>query len=335
MEIAQNETAGFDHSGSYLLLEELAAPAEAPDLTVTSIGSGATITVRQPYDGTGSVNDKVTLDAVNIEADATLVLNGDLTVQGLTTIADDTTLTVTNNDKTLTLAGGFADNTTGSFAQTGGDLVRDNGDLAVGGDMTLSGVTANVGTGKLGSLCYGDGNVTHVVLEDNSVVTAAEFGALGPQNDTFTFVDVEDGSSYGSKLIADWYRLTYDLEDTVTEGKIVPPSVLRTETTSAGTTVLKEIPDSLNPHNPVFECWYIFSPDGTERLALMDDAGTLPAGLNGKLLLTAGLAEDDALSGMPGHDADERTSDQRLMELELVENALHACKEGHEDDQQN
>ena len=47
------------------------------------------------------------------------------------------------------------------------------------------------------------------------------------------------------------------------------------------------------------------------------------------------VAKDDALSGMAGHDADERTGDQRLMELELVENALHACEEGDDNDEQD
>ena len=46
-------------------------------------------------------------------------------------------------------------------------------------------------------------------------------------------------------------------------------------------------------------------------------------------------AEHDALGEVPAYQSDERTGHQRLVELELIENALHAGEEGNDDDENN
>ena len=46
-------------------------------------------------------------------------------------------------------------------------------------------------------------------------------------------------------------------------------------------------------------------------------------------------AQEDSLRGVTGHKANERACDQRLVELPLVEDALHACQEGNNNHEQD
>ncbi len=46
-------------------------------------------------------------------------------------------------------------------------------------------------------------------------------------------------------------------------------------------------------------------------------------------------AQEDSLRGVTGHKTNERACDQRLVELPLVEDALHACQEGNNNHEQD
>ena len=48
-----------------------------------------------------------------------------------------------------------------------------------------------------------------------------------------------------------------------------------------------------------------------------------------------GAAQNDALLQVTGDQADERAGHQRLVELELIEDALHAGQQGDDNDEQN
>ncbi len=328
------DAATHSHAGlKYLLLEELNTTDKpgktANDLTVSALADNATITVKQPHAASG--NTAVTLDTASFtdtHDEINVILKGDLTVTGTTTIADANTLSVESKDAaaddryTLDLQGGFVE-TKGSFAQKGGNLTGayagEGGttafaDLKVGGNMTLDNVIATVGdAGKLGSTGL-DGVVTTVTIKGGTTVTADIFGALGAQNDTFTFVVIEDGSSYSHKMVQDHYRLEYvDLLDGWTIDPAKQPTVLRTETLDSVVTVLKAIPDPYD--DPVFSCWYILSEDGTQKLALMvnDDSVEVPAGLDGKTLLAGNTASSERT---PTDPAD--TTDTLLVHVWLV-----------------
>ncbi len=300
----------------YLLLEELPAPATANDFTVTSISSGKNITVRQPHTPSGSsdpVNPAVILKDAAFNENTSVVLNGNLTVTGTTSVADNKLLSVTGNTSTLTLNGGLTESE-GSFSQTGGSLVRTNADLAIGGNMTLSGVAANVGTGKIGSTGY-NGNVTTVNISESDV-TADSIGALGALNDTFTFVVLGTGNTLNGTVYADRYRLSYvvssnmdtsDLatvlrtkalyvsgvltgsETTVTESKYMPGGVYVSGVPSDPSVTLGS--------TPPFMYWYILDENGL-RVELASSY-THTDNMTGATVLDAGTTSTERTATSP------------------------------------
>lgn len=244
------------HSGSYLLLNEFDAYDGKSSLTVSGLSGSAKVQT-----------NAMTLRDMQAGCDIPLYLNGDLTLSGTARIAEGKTLDVMSGTNTFT-AGGFAGN--GSYRQTGGRLTG-TGDLIVGGNMTLDQVTADLPGKRLGS--SGASGVTTVTILD-SAVNAARTGALGAQNETFTFVVTDDGSTVTGDLIRDHYRIRYDLPDGKYDvGSL--PKVLRSTTTAEGITYVPAIPDAPTcTGTSSFRNWYMTKPDGTNvALSRTDVAG--------------------------------------------------------------
>lgn len=234
------------HSGSYLLLNEFNDYDGQRELTVKGLSSGAKVQT-----------NALAIQKLTVDCDTPLELNGDLTVSGTAQIAEGKTLSVAAGTNTF-IVNGFAGN--GSYSQTGGTL-SGTGDLIVGGNMTLDGVAAELTDRNLGS--NGAAGVTTVTLQ-NSMVTAAQVGALGAQNETFTFVETDESTISGD-LIQDHYRIKYGLSDAKYAADSLP-KVLRSTTASGVTTYKPAIPAEptySGTSTSTFQNWYVTKPDGT------------------------------------------------------------------------
>ncbi len=243
------------HGGSYLLLSAFDAYDGTNDLTVNGLGANARVQT-----------NAMVLRSLDVGCDTPLYLNGNLTVSGTTQIAAEKTLNLVAGTNTFT-AGGFAGQ--GHYRQTGGKLTG-SVDLIVGGNMTLDQVAATLPGKRLGS--SGAAGVTTVTIE-NSEVTAAQVGALGAQNETFTFVALDDSSVIYGDLIRDHYRIRYDLSDTKYDTSGLP-KVLRSTTAAGVTTFVPEIPDAPSCSGASsFRNWYMTKPDGTNVVLSKTDVG--------------------------------------------------------------
>jgi len=286
-----NVTQGSEthaHSSNYLLISEF-ANAAANDLTVESLTEGATITIKP-----------MTLTDVTVEesAKANVVIDGTVTLAGKINIEDGATLDVradANDVVALTGAAGYIGGSNGTYKQTGGTLTSTNNMEGENLTVELDGVTATIPSlivkdltleeatvtatatdGKVGSGGKTDA-VTNVRIS-NSTVNAGTIGALGNQNETFTFVTLEGSNTLTGKLVQDHYRLTYVLEDTnfVKQAGVPVDStgtkldtVFRTETSTDGVvTAMPAVPadPKFNGDASYFETWYLL--DETERIAL-------------------------------------------------------------------
>ena len=271
-------------SSKYLLLSEK-VPAVSSDLTVNV--SGKTITVKAPAD---TSQNATTIGAMNISGNTDLVLDGDLIVSGVASVAADNTLTVTGNEHGITYRAGLTGE--GDYVQNNGRLTG-NDNVVVKGNMTLKNVTADCTVHSIGSNGGGDKTATTVTISGGNV-TAKNIGAIGEQNKTFTFVKTDSEAKINGKLIRDHYRLQYltsgiDVVLKGTDGKALP-TVLRTETETASgiITVLDSKPAKpTGTDEQAFNCWYILSKNGSKRLALLDSSETTPGGLNSTALLDA------------------------------------------------
>lgn len=183
-----------NHSGAYLLLNELDNAVE--DVTINAGTSNPTITV----------DEKVSLDTLSAKTDAKLNPQGLLTVNKVT-IAEAATLAVTAEEDAGLEPEAFGGD--GSYSQTGGKLEAET-DLVVGGNVALDDVTVTASEKSVGS--SGKSGVTTVYIE-GSTIRAQTIGAIGAQNDTFTFVTLEGTNTLNGMLVQDHYRLAYVLED--------------------------------------------------------------------------------------------------------------------------
>ena len=264
--VTQDDQTHTHANLNYLLLDELNTTEkpdkQANDLTVQSMATNATITVKQPHSASG--NEAVVIDSADFQTNTSVILKGNLTANDEATVTSGNTLNVTtDSERTLALNGGFSDVSLGNFSQTGGSLTSDDNDVVIGGNMTLNNVTADVGTNRLGS--SGASGVTTVTASNNTAVTAGSFGAMGPQDESFTYVNVDGTSSYSDEMVADWYRLKYvDLTPRMNLDAI--PRVFRTSTVNNTITSIPASGYASNgvPVDPVvtsmvtkFYFWYI------------------------------------------------------------------------------
>ena len=268
--VTQSDKTHTHANLNYLLLDEFNT-TEKPekqenDLTVQNMAPNTTITVKQPH--TASGNTAVKLDEVSIQNNTTVVLKGNLTTDGEVSVASGKTLNVNaNSGNTMDMEAGFSNDSPGNYTQTGGALVSSASDVVIGGNMTLNGVNANVGSHNLGS--NGAAGVTTVTASNNTSVVASVFGANGPQDESFTYVNIDSTSSYSDEMVADWYRLKYvDLSPRLSAAAL--PKVYRTSTIEG---VTKAIPVSGYksegvPNDPEeltgitqFCCWYIMGDE--------------------------------------------------------------------------
>ncbi|MCD8078510.1 MAG: InlB B-repeat-containing protein [Lachnospiraceae bacterium] len=287
-------SSSHDHDGSYLIINSYAddGTADSAALTVTSIADSKTITTAE-----------VTLTNVDIDADTTIILDGDLTITGKVDIASGVTLTVDAaavNDQeeylygvTLESSATVTDNS-GTYAQEGGSLasymtdgiICDQLDIEltdvtttaanlIAHNLTLDGGSVTATNGQVGS--QGVGGVTTVSITNGTEITAATIGALGAQSSTFTFVvftdEENDIKNLTGTLVRDWYRLTYVIADEYDTSNL--PTVLRTTQIVAdgsitATTVLDGVPDNPTPRSG-FSTWYVINPGADETLGTADD----------------------------------------------------------------
>lgn len=299
---------------NYLLLEERDPSGAAPKLTVAGLDAGKTITVQQPI----QPSKDVTVGTLTVGDNAKLILDGNLIVTGKASVAGNKTLTVESrnaagevgaaNGYGVTYRQGLAGD--GNYIQNGGSLTG-RADVVVGGDMTLTDVTADCTDHKLGSnggsapTADVGGTATTVTVNGKCDITAAVVGACGAHNDTFTFVELadKDKTKIRGKLVQDHYRLEYktggievDLEDAA--GKPLP-TVLRTETAYDGSAGAPDVlygkpADPQGADKDQFLCWYIWNADGSARLGLAEGTD-VKAGLNANTLL-AGDTESSRMS---------------------------------------
>ena len=290
-----------NHTGDYMLIDEFNLtdrPGKTVnDLTVNSIGSGKKIIVSDP----DASNTAVVLDTATFNTDTSVDLEGNLTINGVTAIGSHT-LTVDGNTFSLALEGGFDADNTGNFEMTGGSLKRTtNGDIAVGGNMTLTNVIANADSGKIGST--GAASTATTVSITDSSITATEIGALGNQlfytddagatkSGTFTKVTKDGVNTLTGTLVQDLYRLTYNY-GSLTVSLAGLPAAVRMKTVSGTdsyfavdlTNSSTGYTSGLIPADPghsasvPFTCWYINTASGRR-----------------------GLAPDDAAYGLPGYE---------------------------------
>ncbi|WP_165170532.1 InlB B-repeat-containing protein [Adlercreutzia sp. ZJ242] len=299
-----------NHGGvSYLLIEESAPSSGAPNVQVDGLSIGKTITV-QPTDDT---EKSVTIGTLAVKDNVKVVLDGNLKVIGVASVAGGKTLTV---EKGPNAAGNYGVTYEmglggeGSYEQLGGSLAG-NADVVVKGDMTLTNVTANCASYSIGSNggsaatigadgASGSPSTATTVTINGGSVTADTIGACGLHNSTFTFVKVESDSVINGNLVQDHYRIAYDKGrlalELVDEENNPLPTVLRTQTKNEVELVDLSGGIPANPKNAAaskFNCWYILNENGSQRLGLLADPNVLPSGLNGTGSLNATTKSKD------------------------------------------
>ncbi len=280
--VASQDSTAHNFAGKYLLLEERG------DSAGITVNTNATITVKAPASG-GAFQ----VDLLSVNSNTNLVLDGSTTMSVNTvSIASEKKLTVTGNSGTVQLAANALKDSEGTYSQIGGNLtsadeisgkmmdvildgVTVNSTGLIAENLTLIDSTVNCGTGEVGS--YGStGNGTDftttppttVKLVGNTTVAAATVGALGKQNETFTFVEMSDTATVTGNLVRDWYRITYN----VPNGATAPvQTVFRTKNDDA---VPNSVPDK--PTNMEgFNVWYYLTTDG-KAIALSKADATVP-----------------------------------------------------------
>ena len=297
---ATQDTKTHTHSGNYMVIEEKSTLAD-PNLTVNVTNRTVTVIINEPTKTTTNSaalnNDEVVINNLTANSSMKLKLEGDLKVANTGTIGTDKTLTV-NADA------GYGISFTGSLAAFGdsqGKYIQNNGYISVtndfGGkdldveltsttttakniyakDLTISGgtVTANASGSKVGSLGSST-EVTNVNISDSAVVNADTIGALGAHNTTFTFVTLSDNENVTGKVVADLYRIAYDVGSAkLTTDSLV--KVLRTETlynagTAGSVTYKYSVPDNPTGNDAaLFDCWYIWNDAGVSRRGIKQD----------------------------------------------------------------
>ena len=211
------------YNGDYYLINEFTTTT-TPSLTVHSLAIGTKI-----------ITDDITLESVEINGNANILLNGNLEIEKLG-IYNNSILNVETNDNDNSII--FTSNspitttTKGTYKQSGGKLLSDtvefgNNQLDIeidnvnttlkslyGYNVTINDSTINA-SGKVGS--YGDNleKVTYVNIKGTVEINATTIGALGEHNEVFTIVNIEDDATltYTGTLVKDVYRIAYELED--------------------------------------------------------------------------------------------------------------------------
>lgn len=293
----KQDSATHEHDGNYRLIAELdTLNPNNTSLTVNGLNGNSVIETT-----------RLKLNTVKINADATIELLADLefVATGSLNIADGKTLTVEENSVpniyTMNLNGTTSD-TDATYEQKGGILATNNLGMTDDGfkfnkldmiledvtveepnliaeNLTLIDSTVTATGGEVGSNCAGDEKVTNVIIQGASKVTADTIGALGAQDETFTFVTVDNTAAITGILVRDLYRLNYNLNDPnfkkengvllTKEGgeEVKLHTVLRETTPEGGTATV----DPTIPGDPIykgggtnyFENWYILQ--GEER----------------------------------------------------------------------
>ncbi len=294
------------HTGSYLLLEERLISGTDPKLTVTGIDNG-TILVKQADDTSiGAFR----LTELNVAVDTTVKLatNTQMTVNKVVYTKDAVTLTVdAARNGTVNMEADAVKATKGTYVQNGGTLtggtiqgdaldVQLNGVTVTATDLIAKNLTltgSNVTcTGRVGSM--GEGEVTTVSILGTTRVNAATVGALGAENTTFTFVEVDDDTAaINGTLVQDHYRIAYEQKAGVTNPDYTVFRTKQTGLTGEQTPTQGGVPDAPDPKGD-FAVWYY--KDGEQVYAVSENAVAGYAGhseLNAELLAYAGSEDDD------------------------------------------
>lgn len=268
-----NAAAVLSHDAGYRLLSAFGDYQKTSDVEIAGLNGTSYVTTEA----------NCGVDQLKISGDAEIRPIGLLQANNVD-IALDTKLTViatgTAGLNPASMIG------KGNYYQSGGQLRSEN-DLVIGGDMTLNEVT--VQTDKAVGSSGASGVTTVSITKSN--IKATTIGAVGPQNESFTFVVLDDASKLDGKLVQDHYRLHYNLSDpNFKQVDGVPfanetdklPTVLRSETPytegTAGTrTYLDAIPE--NPHylpttgTSYFSNWYIEAGSVKSALSSVDVPG--------------------------------------------------------------
>lgn len=305
---------------NYLLIEELNKPSVDPNLTVNALGNDNTITVKYPNKGDDiySSTNGIYLGKLVLNCNTNIELNSNLFVSSTATIKSGNTLTVnadaihnpavnfTSNDNV------FADTTDVSYIQNNG-AVNSTADLGNGNiNVTFSDVDAlvknlvannltitnsskvNATGSQIGSKPASTDNATNVtdVIIKDSTVSAANVGALGEYDKTFTNVSLSNSNVDGT-VVKDNYRLTYDKSNSNVNTDSLSIILRSSEVYSNGTVQSTAyLPANGIPANPTgdtnFYSWYINWCNNTDtqeytRKALTN--GQIPAGLKDKTTL--------------------------------------------------
>lgn len=265
------------HVGGYLLINELGGTTAS--LTVNSIAAGESITTKVPA-----------LKDVSINADTQINLMTDMRIDGTVDIAGGSTLLVNADSRKVDLdkTSSFTDND-GTYQQIGGNLnanevacsqlditlenVKTTATTLIAENLTLIG--GSITADAVGS--NGNDGVTWVKI-DGTRIDADTVGALGTQNETFTFVELKNQPQINAELVQDHFRLEYLLNDSNYSVSGLD-TVLRTRTAPDNTVTVKPaIPD--NPtylatgSDSYFACWYVIDNAGVKcALSTDEEAG--------------------------------------------------------------
>ena len=305
---------------NYLLIEELNKPSVDPNLTVNALGNDNTITVKYPNKGDDiySSTNGIYLGKLVLNCNTNIELNSNLFVSSTATIKSENTLTVnadaihnpavnfTSNDNV------FADTTDVSYIQNNGafnstaDLGNGNINVTfsdvdalvknlVANNLTITNSSKVNATGsQIGSKPASTDNATNVtdVIIKDSTVSAANVGALGEYDKTFTNVSLSNSNVDGT-VVKDNYRLTYDKSNSNVNTDSLSIILRSSEVYSNGTVQSTAyLPANGIPANPTgdtnFYSWYINWCNNTDtqeytRKALTN--GQIPAGLKDKTTL--------------------------------------------------
>ncbi|MCD8364426.1 MAG: InlB B-repeat-containing protein [Clostridiales bacterium] len=285
-----------------------------------------------------------TLCDLNVSGSVAIADEKRFTVDASQNVTDGVSVTDISSVIFSKEGGPFGDSVKGTFSQTGGTLTSTSASVSTvlgGKDMNISldGVTMSAASliaenltlanctvicateddvstqdiveGVVGSYGSYDSSINKttdtastVAISGTTVITAQTIGALGKQNETFTFVNVADGATFTFEgtLYRDCYRLAYDYDES-SYSVAGLPTVFRTEQSSGTGTVATfvetgtevtawpEIPDNpsyigtLGTGN--FNVWY-YLDTGSNAIALSSESTTV-AGYAGNSVLSAEL----------------------------------------------
>jgi len=297
------------HAGNYMFIGEKEV-TDKSDIIINSMANNATITVKKPTD-----DSDVVIGNISVNADATLITNANLNITGNAEVSDSTLIIKddTKSGNTIKIEGSAFTGSTGTLnisdvniiaTDMGDDVIdvslKDSDvtvDKLIAKDMVIDGGSV-IATGNVGS--NGNG-VTSVEIKGGAEVTASVIGALGPHNESFTFVTVSEDSVVNGTLVQDWYRIDYDKSQLNIDVETLD-TVFRTSTTDGSLPAVPANPTGAD--QDLFVNWFVWSEDGTKRIAITDSEDELAPGLDSKDVLKittpTGISSDDVALNTDG-----------------------------------